>query len=307
MEEAASRRGLWTIWELVWMACHEWWEDNTFRLAASLAFYTIFSIAPILLIAVEIASVVFSREQAQQQIVKQIEALVGVEGGRAVQEVLRGAGRIGGNPTAVALGLVAILIGSTAVFAELQAALNQVWDVRADPQRSAIKGLVRTRLRSFALVLAVGFLLLVSLVLSALLAAVQEYLADQIPGASWVWHVGNFLVSFAVVSGLFAMIYKYLPDVQITWRDVAIGSLVTAVLFSLGKWLIGLYLGRTAFASTYGAAGSFVVLLIWVYYSALASFFGAEFTQVYARRFGSRIRPEPHAVRVGRKSEQLGC
>jgi membrane protein len=119
--------------------------------------------------------------------------------------------------------------------------------------------------------------------------------------------VGNFFVSFAVVSGLFAMIYKYLPDVQITWRDVAIGAVVTAILFSLGKWLIGLYLGHTAFASTYGAAGSFVVLLIWVYYSALVSFFGAEFTQVYARWRGSRIRPEPHAVRVGKKSAHLGC
>jgi membrane protein len=307
MEEAASRGRLRTMWVLVRLAFREWWEDNTFRLAASLAFYTIFSLAPILLIAVEIASVVFNREQAQQQIVKQIEALVGVEGGRAIQEVLRGAGRISGNLTAVVLGLVAILIGSTAVFAELQSALNQMWDVRADPQRNAIKELVWARLRSFALVLAVGFLLLVSLVLSALLAAVQDYLADQTPDLSWVWHVGNFLVSFAVVSGLFAMIYKYLPDVQTTWRDVAIGAVVTAVLFSLGKWLIGLYLGRTAFASTYGAAGSFVVLLIWVYYSALVSFLGAEFTQVYARRFGSRIRPEPHAVRVGKKSERLSC
>ena len=303
----AFRIQLRTVWELVRAAFSEWWEDNTFRLAASLAFYTIFSLAPILLIAVEIAAIVLSREQAQQQIVRQIEDLVGSEGGKAIQEVLRGAGRIGGNLKAVALGLAAILVGSTAVFAELQSALNQIWDVRADPRRNVIKGLLRTRLRSFALALAVGFLLLVSLALSALLTAVQEFLADQMPGLPWMWQVGNFLVSFVVVAVLFAMIYKYLPDVQITWRDVIIGAVVTAVLFSLGKWLIGLYLGRVAFASTYGAAGSFVVLLIWIYYSALISFLGAEFTQVYARRFGSRIRPEPHAIRVGKKAEHLDC
>jgi membrane protein len=289
------------MWELVRAAFSDWWQDNTFRLAASLAFYTIFSLAPILLIAVEIAAVVFSREQAQQQIVQQIEALVGVEGGRAIQEVLRSAAQIGGNLKAVIFGLAAILIGSTAVFAELQSALNQIWDVQVDPHHGLIKGLLRARLRSFVLVLAVGFLLLVSLALSALLAAIQAFLADWMPGVAWVWQVGHFLVSFVVVSLLFAMIYKYLPDVQITWRDVAIGAVVTAALFSLGKWLIGLYLGRAALASTYGAAGSFAVLLIWVYYSALISFLGAEFTQVYARRFGSRIRPEPHAVRVGKK------
>jgi membrane protein len=302
MDEATAPTGRWrTVWELVRAAFSAWWHDNTFRLAASLAFYTIFSLAPILLIAVEIATVVLSREQAQRQIVQQIETLVGVEGGRAMQEVLRSAMHIGGNLKAVVVGLVAILLGSTAVFAELQAALNQIWDVQVDARRSVIRELLRTRLRSFALVLAVGFLLLVSLALSALLAALQTFLADEMPGFSWVWQVGHFFVSFVVVSLLFAMIYKYLPDVQITWRDVAIGAVVTAVLFSLGKWLIGLYLGRTAFASTYGAAGSFAVWLIWVYYSALISFLGAEFTQVYARRFGSRIRPEPHAVRLGKK------
>jgi membrane protein len=290
------------VWALVMAAFNDWWEDNTFRLAASLAFYTIFSLAPILLIAVEMASFVFSRAQAQRQIVHQIEQLVGPEGGRAVQEVLRGAGEIGSNPTAAALGLAAILIGSTAVFAELQAALNYIWDVQVDPQRNVLKSLLRTRLRSFTLVLVVGFLLLVSLVVSAALSAVQEFMQGQLPGIPVVWQVGNFLLSFGVIAFLFAMIYKYLPDVQLTWRDVTIGSLATAALFALGKWLIGFYLGHAAFGSTYGAAGSFVILLIWVYYSALISFLGAEFTQVYVRRFGSNPRPEPHAVPIGRKS-----
>jgi membrane protein len=281
----------------------EWLEDNTFRLAASLAFYTIFSIAPILLISVEIAGFIFSRGAARQQLIMQVEELAGIQGGQAAAQILDSVGLWDGNWVAIVVGLVTVLVGSTAVFAELQSALNQIWDVMPDPRRSAVKSLLRTRIRSFAVVLTVGFLLLVSLVISAALAAAHNYLAAMIPITPWMWQLINLLVSLAVTSLLFAMVYKYLPDVQITWRDVWVGALVTAILFNIGKTLIGLYLGRTAVASTYGAAGSFVVILLWVYYSALISFFGAEFTQVYARKYGSKIRPEPHAIRIGRKSD----
>jgi membrane protein len=283
----------------------EWMEDNTFRLAASLAFYTIFSIAPILLISVEIAGFIFSRGAARQQLIMQVEELAGVQGGQAVAQILDSVGVWEGNWIAVAIGIGTILVGSTVVFAELQSALNQIWDVMPDPKRSAFRSLIRTRVRSFAVVLSVGFLLLVSLVVSAALAAAHNYLAEALPVTPWLWQIFNFLISLAITTLLFAMIYKYLPDVQITWSDVGIGALVTAILFNLGKSLIGLYLGQTAVASVYGAAGSFVVFLFWIYYSALISFFGAEFTQVYARRYGSKIRPEKHAIRVGRKSDTV--
>ena len=293
------------LWRLAKAAFNEWWEDDAFRLAAALAFYTIFSLAPILLISVELVGFIFSKEEARQQIIYQVENLTGAQGGAAVSEVLNSLGALGGNWSAVLLGVLAILAGSTAVFANLQSALNQIWDVKPDPRQNMLKGLLRSRLQSFALVLTVGFLLLVSLVLSAFFSAAQEYLTAWIPGGRWWWQLSNSVGSFVIIALMFALIYKYLPDVKITWKDVGIGALVTAVLFSLGKWLIGLYLGRTAFASTYGAAGSFVVMLLWVYYSALISFYGAEFTQVYARQYGSRIRPKNHAVRIGDKSETL--
>lgn len=293
------------LWKIAKATFMEWWEDNPFRLAASLAFYTTFSLAPMLLIAVGIASLVFDEQKARSQIVRQIQSLTGSEGARAVAQALEGATRMGGNPTAIVAGAVALIMGSTAVFAELQSALNYIWDVQADPNRGSIKGFLRDRLQSFAIVLGIGFLLLVSLLISAALAAAREFLTGSMPDISWLWQTLDVIASFGIVTLLFAMIYKYLPDVAITWRDVGTGAVVTALLFIGGKFLIGLYLGQTAFGSIYGAAGSFVVLLIWVYYSALICFFGAEFTQVFARRYGSGIRPREHAVRVGRKADKV--
>lgn len=282
----------------------EWWNDNTFRLSASLAFYTVFSLAPMLLIAIWIAELVV--ENPSEAIVAQFEQLIGANGARAVADVAAGFDRSRQeSATAAIVGLVTLLIGSTVVFAELQAALNQIWDVQSDPKTSVIRSLLRVRVRSFAVVLGVGFLLLVSLVLSTAIAAAQAWVRDYYASVGWVWQGVNLLVTFVLVGALFAMIYKYLPDVKITWRDVAIGAAVTSLLFSIGKFLIGLYLGQAAPGSAYGAAGSFAVLLIWVYYSALISFFGAEFTQVYARRYGSKIHPEPHAIRVGDKPDEV--
>jgi membrane protein len=290
-------------WRLLLTTFNEWREDNIFTLAASLAFYTIFSLSPILLISVEIAGFIFSKQEARQQIIQQVRVLAGPQGGKAVAQVLNSLGAPGGSWPAIFLGVLAILVGSTAVFANLQGALNQVWDVKPDPRQSMLQSLLRSRLRSFALVLTVGFLLLLSLTFSAILSAVQAHFSALIPGGTLLWRFADFLISFIIIAVLFAMIYRYLPDVQITWQDVGIGAVVTAFLFSLGKSLISLYLGKSAFVSTYGAAGSFVVMLLWIYYSALISFLGAEFTQVYARRYGSGIRPESHAVRLGRKPD----
>jgi len=281
----------------------DWWNDNTFRLAASLAFYTVFSLAPIILIATAVAAMIVGEEVAHRTLINEIDGLVGESGARAVSDVLKSADATERSVLATLLGVAGLIIGSTAAFIELQAALNEIWDVRAAPVGSRmIRKLLVDRLVSFSLVVGVGFLLLVSLVISAILAGAEEALNIWLPMA-WVWRAANIAVSFLVVTFIFMAIYKILPDVKITWRDVLVGAAVTALLFSVGKYLIGLYLGEMSVGSVYGAAGSFVVLLIWIYYSALICFFGAEFTQVYARRYGSQIRPNSQAVRIGEKSD----
>jgi membrane protein len=292
-------------WQLVKLTFVEWWGDNTFELAAALAFYTIFSIAPVLLIAVGVASFFLAPETATNRIVDEMKNLVGPQGARAVRQVIESSRGFGKGIWAVSVGIVMLIVGATAVFGQLQAALNHIWDVKSKPDRSVIGSLLVDRLRSFSIALCVGFLLLVSLVISAVISALQDYMNNWLPGMPWFWETANVVASFVVIAILFAMIYKFLPDVLISWTDVWIGAAVTALLFTGGKYLIGIYLGHTATASAFGAAGSLVVLLFWVYYSSLIVFFGAEFTQVYARRYGSKIRPQSHAVRVGRKADSI--
>jgi membrane protein len=292
-------------WDLLKLTFTEWMNDNTFEWSAALAFYTIFSIAPVLLIAVGVASFFLAPETATIRIVDEMEKLVGAQGANAVRQVIESSRGFGKGLWAVSVGIVTLIMGATAVFGELQSALNQIWDVKPKPNRSVIMSLIVDRLRSFSIAVCVGFLLLVSLVISAVISGLQNYMNNWLPGIPWFWQAANIVTSFVVVAVLFSMIYKFLPDVVISWRDVSIGAAVTALLFSAGKYLIGLYLGQTATASAFGAAGSLVVLLFWVYYSALISFLGAEFTQVYTRRYGSGIRPKKHAVRVGRKSDSI--
>jgi len=292
-------------WELLKLTFGEWTNDNTFELSAALAFYTMFSIAPVLLIAVGVASFFLAPETATTRIVGEMEKMVGDQGANAVRQVIESSRGFGNGLWAMSVGIVMLIMGATAVFGELQTALNYIWDVKAKPDRNVIMSLVVDRLRSFSIAICVGFLLVVSLVISAVISGLQDYMNQWLPGIPWLWQPANVIASFFVVAVLFAMIYKFLPDVVISWRDVWIGAAVTALLFTGGKYLIGVYLGRTATASAFGAAGSLVVLLFWVYYSALMGFFGAEFTQVYARRYGPGIRPQKHAVRVGRKSDSI--
>ena len=289
------------VWQLFKTTCMEWWNDDTFRLAASLAFYTIFSLAPVLLIVVGVASLFLARETATQKIVAEVQRMIGNNGAQAIKQVLDASSGFAKSISAITTGVVTFLLGASAVFAELQAALNKIWDVQTEAKRGFLLKLIFDRLRSFALALGVGFLLLVSLVISAALTALQDYLNNWMPGVPALWQASNIVVSFLVVGFLFAMIYKYLPDAKITWKNVWIGAAVTAALFTVGKYVISLYLGQTALGSAFGAAGSFAVLLIWIYYSALICFFGAEFTQVYARRQGDRILPKGHARRAGEK------
>lgn len=287
---------------LVTQSFKEWSEDNASRLSAALAYYTIFSIPPLLIIAIAIAAQLFDRAAVQQQVINQIGGLVGDSGAEVVESILENSSESGQTAVAAIISVVTLLLGASGVFGELHNALNAIWEVQAKPGRG-IWGTVKDRFFSFTMVLGVGFLLLVSLIISAVLAAVNEFISGVMPGLVILAQVINFLVSFGVVAGLFALIFKVVPDVKIAWRDVWVGALVTAFLFTVGKFAIGLYLGNSAPGSTYGAAGSLIVLLLWVYYSAQILFLGAEFTQVYANRFGSRIVADEDAVATGPEAQ----
>ncbi|MBD1910282.1 MULTISPECIES: YihY/virulence factor BrkB family protein [unclassified Leptolyngbya] len=273
----------------------EWTEDKVPRLAAALAYFTIFSLAPLLVIAISIAALFFGEEAARGQIVGQIQGLLGQEGASFVEAMIVNANRVESGGFATVIGIITLLVGASGVFGQLQDALNTIWEVAPRPDRGIIN-FIRTRFLSFGMVVVIGFLLLVSLVISALVAGIGTYMNGLAPSLAPLWELVNFLVSFGIITFLFALIYKVLPDVHITWGDVGIGAAVTALLFTIGRTLIGIYLGSAAIGSAYGAAGSLVVILVWVFYSAQILLFGAEFTQVYARRYGSQIRPTSLAV-----------
>jgi membrane protein len=285
------------MFELLKKTFAEWNEDKAPRLAAALAYYTVFSLAPLLIIVIAISGLVFGREAAQGQIVGQIQGLVGEQGAQVIQTMIEGASKPSASILATIIGLATLLLGAGGLFGQLQDALNTIWEVQPKPGRG-IFGMLQTRFLSFTLVVGTGFLLLVSLVLSAALQAFSGYLGGLFPNAGIVLQIVNILLSFAVITLLFAMIYKVLPDVKIAWSDVWIGAVATALLFTIGKFLIELYLGRSSTASTFGAAGSLVVLLLWVYYAAQILLLGAEFTQVYANQYGSHVVPSKHAMAV---------
>jgi membrane protein len=284
-------------YELVSNTISGYSNDRVARLSASLAYYTLFSLAPLLVIIIAIAGLVFGEQAARGQIVGEIGNLVGRQGAEAVQSLIQAAHRPGAGVVATVAGVVTLLIGATGVFGELQDALNTIWGVVPRPGQG-VKGLLKVRAMSFVIILGVGFLLLVSLVLSAGLAALGKYLAGMLPLHATLMQFLSFLLSLLAFTMLLALIYKVLPDVELRWPDVWIGSVLTALMFSIGKMLIGLYLGRTSVASAYGAAGSVVLILLWVYYSATILYTGAEFTQVFVSRFGGGIAPSKHALKI---------
>jgi membrane protein len=270
-----------------------WQRHNGSRLAASLSFYTLLSLTPLLLIVVSIAGLVFGRQAAQSQLLWQIQQLVGSQGANAIQPLLQGARHTTQGVLATVLGLLTFLFGASGVLVELRNALNTIWEApeRNRPGLQMIAYLVRERLMTFGLVLSIGFLLIVSLAINAWIAALGTFSAQHLKGFEGLLQLLNSLISLIVITGLFAAIYKILPEVRIEWEDVIPGSVVTSLLFTAGKFLIGLYLGKATFASTYGAAASVVILIVWVYYSAQIFFFGAAFTRVFANHFSaSRTR-----------------
>jgi len=280
-----------------------WSEDKASRLAAALSYYTIFSIAPLLVLAIAVAGLVFGRDAASNQLFGEIRGLVGDQGAQAIQAMVQSMNQKGGGILATIIGIATLLIGASGAFGQLQDALNTIWQVQPKPGLG-IKGFLRTRFLSFSMVLVIGFLLLVTLVISAVLSALGQYLEGILPIPPAVMQLLNFAISFGVTALLFTLIYKVLPDVTVRWRDVWIGGFVTAFLFSIGRYLIGLYLGRGSVSSAYGAAGSLVLILIWIYYSAQILFFGAEFTKVFAKRYGSPIQPSPYAVPISEQSRR---
>jgi membrane protein len=270
-------------------------DDEGPRLAAALAYYSLLSIAPLLVLAVSVAGLALDEEAARGSIATELASVVGPDAASAIQTIVQHAKAPTSGLVGSAFGIVVLLFGASGVFGELQSALNTIWEVAPKPGRG-LMGLVKDRLFSFAMVMGVAFLLLVSMVMSAALAAIGSFFENTLPGGEPVWQLVNFAISLGVVTALFALLFKTVPDAVVRWHDVWIGAFVTALLFSLGKFLIGVYLGKSGISSTYGAAGSVVLFVVWVYYSAIIMLIGAEFTQVYAQRFGANIEPNRHAV-----------
>jgi membrane protein len=293
-----------SVWELLKRTVTQWIEDQPFQLASSLSYYTLFSLAPLLVIVIAIAGFAFGREAAQQQIVGTIKGMIGQQSAEAVQGMIQNASN---EPKtgmiATVVGVFTLILGAGGVVGQLQSSLNTIWGV-APKAGQGIWGFVRQRFISYAMILGIGFLLLVSLVISALVASLTQFVGSLFGGAEIIAHVLDLGVSFVISTILFAMIYKFLPDVRIEWRDVWIGAALTSVLFTVGKFLIGLYLGRTGVSSTYGAAGSLITVLLWVYYSSLIFFLGAEFTQVYASLYGSGVVPADHAEPISAQKRE---
>lgn len=274
-------------------------EDKATRLAAALAYAAVFSIPPLILLVLlvlgRLLGAQFTEEQIEAHLLDQFAGLLGPQSSDVLASVIENASRPGGGLIAGTIGLVALAIGASGFFAQLQDALNTIWEVQPAPGRG-ILGTIKDRLFSFSLVAGLGMLLLLSLIVSTALSALNAYIAGLLPDTRILVQILNQAISLVVIIVLFAAVYKIIPDVQIAWRDVWIGAIVTGILFTIGKWAIGLYIGQSSTASDYGAAGSLAVFLIWIYYSALIFFLGAEFTQVYANRFGTRLVPEEGAV-----------
>jgi membrane protein len=283
------------LFDLSRQAVVSWKADYAPSMGAALAYYTVFSVAPLLLIVISVAGLVFGEEAARGEIFAQLAGLMGRQGALAVQGMLEAVNKPREGVIATVIGVVLLLIGATTVFGELQDAMDRIWRAPARDASGGVWSMVRVRLLSFSMVMGIGFLLMVSLVVSAALAALGKWWAPVFGGWAALAQAANFVFSFAMVTAVFAMIYKLMPRVQVQWRDVWVGAGVTALLFAIGKHLIGLYIGKSSVASGYGAAGSLVVVLVWVYYSAQIFLLGAEFTWVYAHKFGSLqgTRPAP--------------
>lgn len=273
-------------------------DDNILKLSGSLAYFTVFSIGPMLIVMIFFADLFYGREAIEGTVYGQIKGFVGEDAATQIQQIIKSATLSGKGPVTAIIGFITLMIGATTVFAEIQDSINIIWNLKPKPKKGWLK-MIFNRLISFSVVVGLGFILLVSLILNGLIEGLMERLQARFPDLTVIiLYILNLLITFLVISGLFTVIFKVLPDARIKWKDVMVGAMTTAVLFMLGKFAITFYIGRANVGTTYGAAGSIVVLLLWVYYSSLILYFGAEFTKAYAAHFGSRIYPSEYAVWV---------
>ena len=282
------------LWTLLKETFTAWNDDKVPRHGAALAYYTVLSLVPLLVVIIAIIGLILGQEAVQNHLLEQIGNMVGPQSAEAIKDMIQRASEPSSGIVASVLATGTLLFGASGVFAQLQDSLNSIWGVKPKEGRG-LWGLIQDRFMSFAALLGTGFLLLVSLVLSAALSAFGEWFGGWLPAPELVLQALESLISLGVITGLFAMMFKVLPDAEVAWRDVWVGAVLTALLFTIGKLAIGLYLGKSDVGSAYGAAGSLVIILVWVYYSAQILLFGAEFTQVYANRVGARIVPSENA------------
>jgi membrane protein len=279
------------LWHLMKVAAAAWWHDRAMSLGAAIAFFTVFSLAPILLAAIAVAGLAFGREAAQGALVGELSGLIGEQGGAGIETMIASASNVGSGIIGTTIGIATFLFVATGAIVELQDDLNIIWKAPL-PESYGVMDFIRTRLLSLSLVTGMGFLLLVSLVIDSGLSALGSYLEAAFSGAAVILWLLNNVVAFCIATLLFGMIFKILPSVDLTWRDVASGAVLTALLFTFGKFAIGTYLGMSNIASSYGAAASIITILLWIYYSSLILLFGAEFTKAYAETRGSRVHPQ---------------
>ena len=284
------------LWKVLKQSFNGFADDKVMKLSGSLAYYTVFSMGPLLIVIIYLCSIFFGREAIEGTIYGQIESFVGGDTAKQIQDIIKNASIGDKGRVAAIVGIVTLLIGATTVFAEIQDSINEIWGIKPKPKKGWLK-LLTNRLLSFSVIVSLGFLLLVSLGISYLVEVLSKGLSRAFPDITVIiFYIINLVLSMAVISVLFAVIFKVLPDAKIKWRDVTAGAIATALLFMLGKFAISFYIGKSDVGSTYGAAGSLVVLLVWVYYSSIILYFGAEFTKAYAVEFGSAIHPNQYAV-----------
>lgn len=293
------------VWSLLKETVKEFIQDNAIKLSASLSYYTIFSLPPLLIIIISLCGVFFGKEAVQGELFGQINGLVGNEAAMQIQEMIKNVKRSDSNVFATTIGVIVLLVGASGVFAEIQSSINYIWGLEAKPKRGLIKFL-KNRLMSFSMIGSVGFLLLVSLLVNSLMDILNNRLMAYFPNVVvYLFYILNILIVFGIITLLFSIIFKSLPDGKVVWKDAFIGASFTSVLFMIGKFGIGAYLGSSAIGSTYGAAGSIILILVWVYYSAIILYFGAEFTKVYAHAHGDKIIPKEYAVKIEKAVVEL--
>lgn len=295
MKNKLSFKGIWAVLK---KAFDGFGDDKVLKLSAALAYYTVFSIGPMIIVIIYFAGVIYGREAIQGTIFNQIQGLVGADAAAQIQSMIKSSALSSTRGLAATIGIVTLVLGATSVFGEIQESINIIWNLKPKPKKGWLKMIIN-RLLSFSVIISLGFILLVSLIVNGLVEALMDRLQAYFPNVTVVLlYIINLLITFGVITTLFGVIFKVLPDAKIRWRDVTVGSMVTAVLFMIGKFAITFYIGKSNVGGTYGAAGSLVVLLLWVYYSSVILYFGAEFTKAWAIHYGGAIHPNQYAVWV---------